>query len=179
MKAVCTILGWWTAAAAAAGGAGMELAFEFDGCSAAFVLALPVALGAEDAAGAGVDEGCAEPLAAAPFWFAPSPALELESCTLADLVGEPTSMGSVGDGADIWILGVGMGTTRVEAGSSAPSSADRFRWEGSVAAAMDTVERMPLVGGRESVRVAMSSSLPTALSRRRSPSILLSLYVQC
>ena len=169
MKAVWTIFGWWTAAAAAAGGAGIELELEVDGCSAAFVFALPVALGAEDAAEAGVDEGGAEPLAATPFEFGPSPVLEPDSCMLADLVGEPMSMGSVGDGADIWIFGVGMGTTRAEAGSSAPSATVRFRWESSVAAAMDTVEWMPLVGGRESVRVAIMSSFPAALSLSFSP----------
>lgn len=160
MKAVWTIFGWWTAAAAAAGGAGMELEFEVDGCSAELVFVLAVVAGAEDVAGAGADDGGAEPLTAAPFGFVPSPpALEPDSCMLAGfVVGEPTSMGSVGDGADIWIFGVGMGTTRVEAGSSAPPATVRSRWEGSVVAAMDTVERMPLVGGRESIRVAMMSS---------------------
>lgn len=136
----------------------MELEFAVDGCSAALVLPLPVALIAGDAA---VDEGGAEPLTATPFEVAPSPALEPVSCMLADLVGEPMSIGSVGDGADIWIFGVGMGTTRAEAaGSSAPSATVRFRWEGSVAAAMGTVEWMPLVGGRESVRVAIVVQVP-------------------
>ena len=141
---------------------------EVDVCSAGFELVLPVALGAEDPAEAGVDDGGAEPLTATPFGFAPSPALGLDSgAMLADFVGEPMSMGSVGDGADIWIFGVGMGTTRVGPGSSAPSAAVRSRWVGSVAAAMDTVERMPLVGGRESVLVAIMSD------SRDSPAALL------
>lgn len=153
MKAVWTILGWWTAAAAAAGGAGMELELEVEGCSAVFVLL--DALGAD-----GAEAGAGDvPLTATPLALAASGAPEPDSgCMLAVLVGELTSMGSAGDGADIWISGVGTGTTRVGPGSWAPSATGRVRWEASVAAAMDTVGPRPLAGGRESVLVAIAVS---------------------
>lgn len=87
MKAVCTILGWWTAAAAAVGGAGIELELEA-GCSADPDLAAPVV---DDAAEAGADGG-AEPLAFAPLEPA-SAGLLSGSGMLEDLGGELMSMG--------------------------------------------------------------------------------------
>lgn len=172
MKAVCTILGWWTAAAAAAGGAGIELEFDA-GCSAD--AALPAAPVVGDAVEAGADGG-AEPLAFAPLEPA-SPGLLLGSGMLEDLGGELMSMGwSVGDGADIWIRGVGIGTTRAGPESWAGSATMWFRWEASVAAAMDTVERTPSVGRRWSVLVAIALWFPASRSAVCDIFLLFSLF---
>lgn len=168
MKAVCTILGWWTAGAAVAGGAGIELELEA-GFSADPVFPAPVV---EDA---GAD-GDVEPLAFAPFEPA-SVGLLLGSGMLEDLGGELMSMGwSVGDGADIWIRGVGIGTTRAAPESSAGSATMGFRWEASVAAAMDTVERIPSVGRRWSVLVAIALWYPASRSAARDVFLLFLLF---
>lgn len=111
-----------------------EFGFDDDGCSA---LSVFVAFGAEDAAdaeaGAGVEDGgAAEPFTpATPLELSPLaelPPLPPSAGTLlAGLVGDVMSIGSVGDGADIWILGVGTGTTRAGPGCSGPSATIRFR----------------------------------------------------
>jgi len=52
------------------------------------------------------------------------------------LVGVVISMGSPGDGADIWIVGVGMGTIRTPIGSPEPCEAKRDLCGLSVAVAI-------------------------------------------
>lgn len=85
MKAVWTILGWWTAGAAAAG-AGMMI------------------LSADDWS---VCEGFAErsgmPLVSLS-------GLLVAECGADELVGVVMSIGSPGDGPDIWMVGVRIGT---------------------------------------------------------------------
>lgn len=97
MKAVWTILGWCTAAAAAAGAAMVA-----DGCCCCSALGMPF-------------RSSACPLGS------PS-GLLLADWGADELVGVVISMGSPGDGADIWMVGVlmmGMVTVRVVIGSSA------------------------------------------------------------
>lgn len=93
MNAVWTILGWWTAAAAAAGGAGM--AEELD--------VVELSVGGEFL---GV-----VPLTSASGLLLPFIVGVVE-------VGVVISMGSLGDGADICIVGVGIGTIRTPIASS-------------------------------------------------------------
>lgn len=94
MKAVCTIFGWWTAAAAAAGAAGMSTELLPD-CSVGEMF-----LGS--------------PLASGSFLVDGEVVLGFE---------EIISIGSPGDGADIWIVGVGVGigTIRFDVRSAWPS----------------------------------------------------------
>lgn len=105
MKAVCTILGWCTAAAVT-DGMGIE----------------------EDAFGVGPSLGgelLPAPLTSASFPLpltvlplpAPSGLLEPDERSFGAvvLVGVVISIGSPGDGADIWIVGVSMGTVRAAA----------------------------------------------------------------
>lgn len=134
MKAVCTILGWCTAAAAG-GGAGilLELLLEalFDSGAGEFLgrsLDLPLASESE-------------------FWLA-----------LDDGAGEVISMGSPVLGGDILIVGVGMGITRAPIDSPWEMEVERgkvsvltamcavammkvSRWDGPVAGATTTTTR--------------------------------------
>jgi hypothetical protein len=95
MKAVWTILGWWTAAAAAAGAGMMMLS------------------------GSCCDIGC-------PRSFSPLTLTSLSGLFVADagadeVVGVVISIGSPGDGADIWIVGAIIGTVLAPIDSSDPS----------------------------------------------------------
>jgi low affinity Fe/Cu permease len=111
MNAVCTILGWWTAAAAAAGGAGIVIALEF-----------PVwSIGDEF-------------LGVVPFTSASG--LLLAVMVALVFVGVVISIGSPGDGADIWMVGVVIGTIRMPIDSDGPSMARRDRWGLAVAVAI-------------------------------------------
>jgi hypothetical protein len=121
IKAVWTILGWCTAAAAAAGGAGiaMELAlFGFE-----------LLLFAWESAGG-------EPLPMEPLISVSGLLLGVMVADVLAAVGVVTSIGSPGDGADISILGVGMGTMRAFIWSSGPEVERTFRCGLSVAAAI-------------------------------------------
>lgn len=82
MKAVCTIFGWCTAAAAAAGAAGMAIELFADWSVGDVFL---------DA-----------PLASVSLCL-------LEGEVVLALWEEVISIGSPGDGADIWMVGVGVG----------------------------------------------------------------------
>lgn len=56
------------------------------------------------------------------FEIAPSPSsLFTADCGAEELVGVVTSIGSPGDGADVWMVGVRIGTVRAAIGSSGPS----------------------------------------------------------
>ena len=117
MNAVCTILGWWTAAAAAAGGAGIiEAAFAAASVGDEFL---------EDEA--------------VPFISASGLLLDPEG--VIAFVGVVISIGSPGDGADIWIVGVGIGTIRVLIGSPGPSVARSVLCGLSVAVAIFAVAK--------------------------------------
>jgi hypothetical protein len=65
-------------------------------------------------------------------------------------VGEAMSIGSPGDGADIWIEGVGMGTILVM-GSSGPAETSGFLCGLSVAAAICAVEKAWLAVASRSI----------------------------
>jgi len=113
MKAVCTILGWCTAAAAAAGAA-----------------MLPVC--------------CASDLGVLVSSLEPFPSLSgllVADAGADELVGVVMSMGSPGDGADIWMVGVRMGMVRTVIGSSGPSAMMGGRCALSVAAAIGSAAR--------------------------------------
>ena len=128
MNAVCTILGWWTAAAAAAGGAGIiEAAFAAASVGDEFL----------------DDE-------AVPFISASGLLLEAEG--VVAFVGVVISMGSPGDGADIWMVGVGMGTIRVLICSPGPSVARSVLCGLSVAVAIFAVAKAEGRSARQSRR---------------------------
>lgn len=90
-----------------------------------------VAFGAGfEASEVGAEDGGAEPpFGPVPLDLPPSLALLLGFRSIfSDFVDVLISIGSSGDGADIWIVGVGIGTTRVEdaAGPSLASGAMAF-----------------------------------------------------
>jgi len=139
MKAVCTILGWCTAAAAG-GGAGilLELLLEalFDSGAGEFLgrsLDLPLASESE-------------------FWLA-----------LDDGAGEVISMGSPVLGGDILIVGVGMGITRAPIDS--PWEMEVERGKVSVLTAMCAVAMMKV--SRWDGPVAGATTTTTRQSQRR------------
>lgn len=111
MKAVWTILGAWTAAAAATG-AGMMMLSAWS-----------------------LDWGCCCGLSPRPLTLTSLSGLLVAEAGADELVGVVMSIGSPGDGADIWIVGVMMGTVLAPIGSSGPS-AKWFLGALSVAAAI-------------------------------------------
>jgi len=99
IKAVWTILGWWIAAAAATGAGMMILS------------------GGIWSPG----DGCID-LSFKPLGLVSLSGLFVAEAGAEELVGVVISMGSPGDGADIWMVGVMIGIVLAPIGSSGPSA---------------------------------------------------------